>query len=450
MAGPQAAGTAGGSPQHTPNDLGLDFEDAARPSTKARIALNGPSGAGKTYSALSIATGMGSNIGVIDTERGSAANYAGLFTFKHLRMPNTRPQTLIQALAVAAQRGIDVVIIDSMTHFWSGKGGILDQVDSTTSSSQSRNAFTTGWKKVKPVEQEMWEAILSFPGHVIVTIRVKTAYEIQETSTGKKEPVKIGLKPDQREGADYEFDLVGDLNLQHVMRVSKSRYPGTIDVNDEVASPDTELGQAIVAWLDEGVSMPSVQDYVDVARAPETSREELLRLYQQELPKRGLLGAALIDPGSGRATTLGAIVLQEGLVRKQREEAVLAEARAAAAQAAAEAAAAQAPQAPAPEATQAVARDTSALLQTLGQQVAAAWNSLPGMEAVLATAVAQALVEETVPGPDEHGTPIRVGTLIQTQIDELKNRQAQTGGTAAVYDAAGTTPNQQTQQRGAA
>lgn len=312
MAGTQAAGNAGGSTKHS---LGLVFEDAVRADVKARIAFAGPAGAGKTHTALAVGTGMGTKLGVIDTERGSAANYAGMFDFKHLRMPNSAPQTLVQALAVAADAGLDVVVIDSLTHFWSGQGGILDQVDRKTEESRSKNAFTSGWKTVKPIEHQMWDAILGYPGHVIATIRVKTAYEIQERN-GKKEPVKIGLKPDQREGADYEFDLVGDLDHAHTLRVSKSRYPGAIDVGEEIELPNTGFGQRIVNWLSEGVKLPGLHDYVRRVMDPAMTYEQLLALYRGELSQRGLLGAALFAPDTGEQTTLGGLIVRVGTERK--------------------------------------------------------------------------------------------------------------------------------------
>lgn len=174
----EAPATAGGPTKHTLIQAdGLDFEDAVRAAEKARIALTGPSGSGKTYTALSIGTGLlppGGTLGVIDTERGSASKYAGLFTFKTMKLPSFEPQALIRALAVAAARGIDVVVIDSLTHFWSGRGGALAQVDARTQESRSKNAFTTGWKDVSPILLDMLDAILSYPGHVIATMRVKT------------------------------------------------------------------------------------------------------------------------------------------------------------------------------------------------------------------------------------------------------------------------------------
>jgi hypothetical protein len=317
----QAAANAGGPTQHTQNqDDGLDFEDATRPATNALIALTGPANAGKTYTALAMATGMGTTIGVCDTERGRASHYAHLFPFKHLRMPDFRPQTLVRALAVGARRGIDVMIIDSGTHYWSGRGGVLEQVDRTTNASRSGNAFTSGWKSVKPIEHEMWDAVMAYPGHVIMTLRVKVAYELVENERGKKEPTKIGLKPDQRADVEYEFDFVGDLDMEHTMTVSKCSYPGLFETGERIELPNTETGAKIVKWLSEGTPMPTVQDYVNRVMKPETTYEQLLALYQGELSQRGLLGAALFAPDTGDQTTLGGLIARIGGERKAAAE----------------------------------------------------------------------------------------------------------------------------------
>jgi hypothetical protein len=310
----------------------MDFADAVREDVKARLALAGPAGSGKTYSALAIGTGMGPNLGLIDTERRTALNYAKIFTFKHLPMPDTRPQTLVHALAIAARRGIDPLIIDGATPFWSGQGGLLAQVDKTTQASRSGNAFTSGWKAVKPIEHEMWDAILSYPGHVIITLRVKTAYELRESkSGGGKEPVKIGLRPDQREGVDYEFDLVGDLDMQHTMTIGKSRYPGPggVEVNEVIEQPNIDFGQRIVKWLSDGVQLPTVKDYIAQVMDPTMTYEQLLGLYQGELSQRGLLGAAMFDPQTGEQTTLGGLIVRVGTERRAVAENASATTRAA-------------------------------------------------------------------------------------------------------------------------
>lgn len=319
-----ASTTAEGPTQHTQNQAdGLDFVDATRPATNALIALTGPANAGKTYTALAMATGMGTTIGVCDTERGRASHYANLFPFKHLRMPDFRPQTLVRALAVGARNGIDVMIIDSGTHYWSGRGGVLEQVDRTTNASASKNAFTSGWKSVKPVEHEMWDAVMAYPGHVIMTLRVKTAYELVPAKNGGgMEPKKIGLKPDQRADAEYEFDFVGDLDMDHTMTVSKCSYPNLFESGERIELPNTETGHKIVAWLGEGTPMPTVQDYVTWVMNPESTYQQLLALYQGELSQRGLLGAALFAPDTKEQTTLGGLIARIGAARKAAAEAV--------------------------------------------------------------------------------------------------------------------------------
>lgn len=306
----QAAASAGGPTSHTQNQVdGLDFEDAVRAAEKARIALTGPSGSGKTYTALSIGTGLlpeGGTLGVIDTERGSASKYAGLFTFKTMKLPSFEPQALIRALAVAAARGIDVVIIDSLTHFWSGRGGALAQVDQKTKNSSSKNAFTTGWKDVSPLLLDMLDAILSYPGHVITTMRVKTEWVIQENDRGKKEPTKVGMKLDQRDGIDYEFDLVGALDQSHVLTVDKSRYP-TIEVGSQHEKPEFAFGQTIAQWLDDGEGDAlGVMDYARMAVDPQQTPQQLLNLLA-DAETAGLVGAAVLDLGK-QATSLGALI----------------------------------------------------------------------------------------------------------------------------------------------
>ncbi|MGP3738007.1 ATP-binding protein (plasmid) [Streptomyces sp. GDS52] len=319
----QAAATAGGPTQHTLiQDDGLDFEDAVRAAEKARIALTGPSGSGKTYTALSIGTGLlpeGGTLGVIDTERGSASKYAGLFTFKTMKLPSFEPQALIRALAVAAARGIDVVIIDSLTHFWSGRGGALAQVDQKTKASSSKNAFTTGWKDVSPLLLDMLDAILSYPGHVICTMRVKTEWVIQENDRGKKEPTKVGTKLDQRDGIDYEFDLVGALNQDHVMTVDKSRYP-TIEVGSAHDRPDFSFGQTIAGWLDDGEGNAlGVMDYHRLATGPDMTPQQLLNLLS-EVEGRGLLGAAVLGLDR-QATSLGELIKLMGSAARVKDPA---------------------------------------------------------------------------------------------------------------------------------
>lgn len=225
------------------------FQPATKRKSRARIALVGPSGSGKTYTALVLASGLGERIAVIDTERGSASKYASVVPFDALDLDVHSPQEYVQAIADAAREGYEVLVIDSLSHAWNGREGALEQVDRAASRSRSGNSFTA-WRDVTPLHNQLVDAILRFPGHVIVTMRATTAYELQEGNGGKKTPVKIGMKPIQRDGIEYEFDIVADMDHSLTLTVSKTRCPELYDV--QVQRPTHRLAETIRAWLDDG------------------------------------------------------------------------------------------------------------------------------------------------------------------------------------------------------
>lgn len=196
----------------------IEFVDATKEQLFARIALDGPGGAGKTFTALQIATLLGGTIGVADSEHGSAKHYSNRFKFKHSNLPNHSLNTYIESVAAAARAGFATFITDSMSHAWNGKGGALEQVDKA-----GGNKFANGWKTVSPLLARYIDALLDFPGHVICTMRVKTAYEVVDDDRGRKVPKKVGLAPIMRDGVEYEFDLVLDLAHDGTLTVSKSR-----------------------------------------------------------------------------------------------------------------------------------------------------------------------------------------------------------------------------------
>src|SRR5512135_1544389 len=105
------------------------FRPAKRQNVNLLIGLAGGTGSGKTFSAFELATGIagGKRFAVIDTEAGRALHYADAFQFDHgdLRAPFT-PDAYTEAIMAADAAGYPVIIVDSMSHEWSGDGGILD------------------------------------------------------------------------------------------------------------------------------------------------------------------------------------------------------------------------------------------------------------------------------------------------------------------------------------
>lgn len=301
------------------------IEKAVRSKARARIALAGVSGSGKTMTALITAGALGHKLLVIDTENGSASKYApppsradrpgaGEFIFDRLEMRYYDPTDLVAALAQAGQHGYDVVIVDTLSKFWSGEGGMLEQVDRKKNNYGGNNFG--GWNEARPMERAMLEALLNYPGHIIVTMRVRTAYEIQEEN-GRKKPVKIGLQPEQRGGIEYEFDVVADLDLSHEMVVTKTRCPAL--TGKAYLNPTQTFGEIIANWCDEGRELPSALDYRDQAVDKDQDFASL-RVLHEEVRRAGLLGAAVIDD-TGESVSLGDLIVRKGREARAQEEA---------------------------------------------------------------------------------------------------------------------------------
>lgn len=217
---------------------------------KAKIAIVGPAGAGKTYTALTIARVLGAKTLVIDTENGTSAKYAGEFDFDILPLSDYRLTTYIAALEYATLQGYDTVIIDSLSHAWAGAGGALEQVDKASGKSK----FTSGWKIVTPLHNQLVEVILAYPTHLIATMRMKMSYILTTNEKGQQVPQKAGMGIVQRDGIEYEFDVIAEMNVAHDLVVTKTRCSALDEFT--MNRPDETIGQAINAWLSDGAEAP--------------------------------------------------------------------------------------------------------------------------------------------------------------------------------------------------
>ena len=231
------------------------FQKARKTQSKLRLAIDGPSGAGKTYTALIAASAManGGKIAVIDTERNSASLYADKFNFDVACLDNFNPKNYIKTIHEAEQAGYAVIVIDSLSHAWEGEGGVLDMHEDATRRSTSGNSYTA-WKDVTPVHRELVDTILQSPVHVICTMRSKMDY-LQTEENGKKVIKKVGMAPIQRAGMEYEFTIVGDMDTDHNFIVSKSRCDFIADA--VVKKPDTAFFKKILDWLNSGDAQPA-------------------------------------------------------------------------------------------------------------------------------------------------------------------------------------------------
>lgn len=222
--------------------MAIQFQRAQRKRAKLRAAMTGPAGCGKSKSALLLAKGLGERIAAIDTESGSLSLYSSDADFDviELEAPFT-PERYIEAIKAAEEAGYGTIIIDSLSHEWIGKGGLLEIHDAMPG-----NSFAN-WGKITPRHQKLVDAILTSKCHVIATMRSKSEY-LQTEENGKKRVEKVGLAPQQRDGMDFEFTICLDIQQKnHVAAASKDRT-GLWDQRYEII---TEAhGRELKAWLD--------------------------------------------------------------------------------------------------------------------------------------------------------------------------------------------------------
>ena len=248
----------------------MQLRKAERKQAKIKMALQGSSGSGKTYSALLLAQGMTkdwSKIAIIDTENCSADLYAHLGDYKVLQLqPPFSPERYIQAMETCESEGVEVIIIDSISHCWD----FLLQYHG----SLQGNSFTN-WNKVTPRHKAFVDKILQSSSHIIATMRTKQDYVLNQKD-GKYVPEKVGLKAVQRDGVDYEFTIVFDLDLNHWAKASKDRTSIFMDKPEFVITEET--GQQILDWCNTGTTVADVKKRIGKCKTVE-ALNNLYRRY---------------------------------------------------------------------------------------------------------------------------------------------------------------------------
>ena len=293
------------------------FKKAEKTKLKLRLAIDGASGSGKTWGALTIAASLGGKIAVIDTEHGSASLYSDKFNFDVMELNSDfAPEKYIAGIKGAEKAGYDVLIIDSLSHEWEGPGGCLDI--------QNRlGGRYTDWGKVTPRHDALIQAILGSNMHVIATMRTKAEYIIEKNQNAKDAPRKVGTAPKQRDGVEYEFSAVFNLNQQHMASVSKDRT-SLFDGRDFML--DESVGKSLIEWLENGVTPPTEEEK---QAAIEAERQEWVDKINAQQTIDGLRSIWPTFPKHLKAE-LGAIATERShaLTPKQEAEKRIAEMKA--------------------------------------------------------------------------------------------------------------------------
>ena len=251
----------------------MQLRQSERRQAKIKIGLQGCAGSGKTYSSLLLAKGLTngdfSKVAIIDTENGSADLYAHLGNYNVLSLaPPFTPENYIKAIDVCEMAGMEVIIIDSISHEWDE---LLD-----FHSKLAGNSFTN-WAKVTPRQKAFVDKILQTNTHIIATMRTKQDYVLNQKD-GKFIPEKVGLKSVQRDGLDYEFTLVFDVDIKHFAVSSKDRTGLFMGKPEFTISENT--GKEILNWCNSGAKTNITENLVQRSVPNNTSTQKT-----SDLPK---------------------------------------------------------------------------------------------------------------------------------------------------------------------
>jgi len=259
----------------------MNIHKAERQQAKIKMALQGPAGSGKTYSSLLLAKGLVGDFNkvcVIDTENGSSNLYAHLGTYNIIAISSPyTPEKYIQAIELAESEGMELIIIDSLSHGWE------HLVESHAG--MAGNSFTN-WAKITPRQNALFTKILNSPVHIISTLRVKQDYVLADKN-GKMVPEKVGLKAIQRDGVDYEFTIVFDVDIRHHVSCSKDRTGVFINKTEFIISEET--GRLIKSWCNQGEENLKER----ISRA--TSIQELTAIYRDHIQQHPEISAPLLE-----------------------------------------------------------------------------------------------------------------------------------------------------------
>lgn len=248
----------------------MQLKQSKRQNQKIKMALQGASGFGKTYSALQLAYGITndwSRIALIDSENGSSNLYSHLGKYQVLELNNPHtPENYVQAMEICEKsEEIEVIILDSISHCWEY---LLD-----FHANLSGNSFQN-WSRVTPRLKLFIDKILSSRCHVIATMRTKSEYVVN-LKDGKHVPEKIGMKQNFRDGIEFEFTIVLDLDLKNYAIASKDRTNLFFGRTPFKITPET--GKVIKEWCESGITLDDIRKEIKSTK----SLEELTEVYKR-------------------------------------------------------------------------------------------------------------------------------------------------------------------------
>lgn len=252
----------------------LNIRPAQRESAKVVVGLSGQSGGGKTYTALLIAMGMvkgdPTKIGLLDTENKRGSLYADMFSPHQFLVGDLEapfsPSRYIQAIKEFESSGIEVLIIDSVSHEWEGEGGCEDIAEE----GKARLRGTPDWMTAKREHKKFVNALLQSNMHIIACTRAREKVKTVQVVEGGKTKTKFepaGVQPICEK--NFMFEMTCSLMMydngqrQEVLKSCEGLQLG-LGFHDGFIGEST--GKNLIDWV-EG--------------ATASKREELMKFKQQ-------------------------------------------------------------------------------------------------------------------------------------------------------------------------
>lgn len=275
----------------------FQFRKAVRAESPLLIGIAGGTGAGKTYSALRLAKGMGGKVAMIDTERGRGLHYADEFDYQYLELePPFSPERYLEAMQAAENAGADIIIVDSMSHCWEGIGGLQEQAHAIAKQmaekwggSPERHTFPS-WAQPKAENQKMVNWMLAAKANIILCFRAKeksTIVKTEKDGRTRTEVVNVGWQPITEKSLPYEMTVLAMLTAEN---------PGHPEFNFKALSHnfagiftgaklDEETGQRIAAWAKGSAEAPDTTELEKAAEEAANGGEQALKEWWESITK---------------------------------------------------------------------------------------------------------------------------------------------------------------------
>ena len=229
----------------------LNIREAKRAGSRVIVGVAGISGSGKTYTALKLAEGMVDDtrkIGFLDTENRRGSLYADILSGPFMigdLYPPFSPKRYSDAIREFQDAGVEVLVVDSVTHEWESEGGCEDIANAPLLAGKRM----ADWKRAKAEHKKFMNTLLQSDMHIICCIRAREKTDFRDP----KKPASMGVQPIAEKNFMFEMTasmMMWDegqtqqfLKMPEALRHIFGNGQGYIG---------PEAGRALINWVNSG------------------------------------------------------------------------------------------------------------------------------------------------------------------------------------------------------